>query len=316
LNFSFFFRRAGNAFTASFPKALRIAWWMIRLTVLVSLGVEILRYAGFIAWMSESLSPVFRLIGLPGEASLVFLTGYFVNVYGAIAVMDTLSLGVREATVLGVMVLCAHNMFVETAVQKKTGSSAVRMVAVRTLGALAGGFLLHWLMPGAPATAAHEILPSAGQPLQTLAWAWLLGTVKLTLRMFLLIVALSFLQRLLAEFGVIRWLSKMLRPLLKIFGLPAKTSFLWIVANVLGLAYGAAVMMEETGNGKISGRDVDLLNHHIGIAHSNLEDLLLFVSCGALLWWLLLTRWFLALLPVWGRRLELAWRKPPDATAG
>ncbi|MDR2359267.1 MAG: nucleoside recognition protein [Prevotellaceae bacterium] len=297
--------RIGAAFRASFPKAVRIAWWMVRLTVVVSLGVEILRYFGVIAWMSESLSPVFRLIGLSGEASLAFLTGYFVNVYGAIAVVETLSLGVRELTITGVMALCAHNMFVETAVQKKTGSSIVRMVAVRTLGALAGGFLAHWLMPGSIGTTAPATVPPVAQPLQTLAWSWLLSTGYLLLRMFVLIIALSFLQRLLVEFGVIRRLSKALRPILKIFGLPAKASFLWIVANVLGLAYGAAVMLEEIDNGKISAREVDLLNHHIGVAHSNLEDLILFVACGALFWWLLLIRWFLAWLLVWERRVEL-----------
>jgi hypothetical protein len=53
---------------------------------------------------------------------------------------------------------------------------------------------------------------------------------------------------------------------------------------------------------------VDLLNHHIGVAHSNLEDLLLFVSFGGLLWWILLPRWVIALFFVWERRLEWAIR--------
>lgn len=276
---------------------------MIRLTVLVSLCVEVLRYFGIIARVSECLSPAFRLVGLPGETSLAFLTGYFVNIYGALAVVSTLSLTIRELTILGVMTLCAHNMIIETAVQKKTGSSVVRMVAVRTLGALIGGLLLHWLMPTESIQAAPAIVP-ADQPLQVLVWEWLLATGKLVLRMFVLIVGLSFLQRLLAEFGLIRLLSKVLRPVLKIFGLPARTSFLWIVANVLGLAYGAAVMMEETEAGKVNARDVDLLNHHIGVAHSNIEDLLWFVSFGGLFWWLLLPRWLIAMLFVWERRLE------------
>lgn len=65
------------------------------------------------------------------------------------------------------------------------------------------------------------------------------------------------------------------------FGLPAKTAFLWIVANTLGLAYGAAVMIDETESGKITKKDVDLLNHHISISHSNLEDVFLVASVGA-----------------------------------
>jgi spore maturation protein SpmB len=122
--------------------------------------------------------------------------------------------------------------------------------------------------------------------------------------MLCLIFGLSILQRLLSEFGVIRLLSKLLSPLLLIFGLPARTSFLWIVANVLGLAYGSAVMIEEVEAGKISAEDADLLNHHIGISHSNLEDVLLLCAIGALFWWLLLSRWAMSVILVWERRFE------------
>jgi hypothetical protein len=122
--------------------------------------------------------------------------------------------------------------------------------------------------------------------------------------MVTLIFGLSIMQRLLSEFGVIKLLSKLFRPLLMIFGLPARTSFLWIVANVLGLAYGAAVMIEETEARKISPEDADLLNHHIGVSHSNLEDLLLFYAIGAFFWWMLLSRWIMSIILVWERRLE------------
>jgi hypothetical protein len=89
------------------------------------------------------------------------------------------------------------------------------------------------------------------------------------------------------------------------FSLPKKTTFLWIVANTLGLAYGAAVMIEETEQGGLTKIESDLLNHHIAISHSNLEDLLLFVAIGASVWWLMIVRLFLAFIVVWLRRLEL-----------
>jgi hypothetical protein len=63
-------------------------------------------------------------------------------------------------------------------------------------------------------------------------------------------------------------------------------------------------MIEETERGKISRDDADLLNHHIGVSHSNLEDILLLYSAGALFWWMLLSRWCLAVVLVWERRLE------------
>ena len=289
------------------PSALRTAWWMIRITVIISFSVELLRYLGAVAWISKGLSPVFEFVGLPGEASLAYISGYFVNVYSAIAVTASLQLDVRSLTILGVMVLCSHNMIMETAVQKKTGSSFWRLFVIRTLSAFILGFLLNLIMPFSLAETPikTEKLVQGLTGLELLR-AWALSTGKLVLQMMLIIIALSVVQRLLSEFGVIRRLSKLLRPILYIFGLPGKTSFLWIVANFLGLAYGAAVMIEETDHGKIAPRDVDLLNHHIGVSHSNLEDLLLFVVAGGLFGWMLLSRLCWAIVLVWERRLE--WR--------
>ena len=278
---------------------------MIRITVIISFSVELLRYFGMVSWISNRLSPVFELVGLPGEASLVYISGYFVNVYSAIAVMASSQLNARTLTILGVMVLCSHNMIMETAVQKKTGSSFLRIFVIRTVSAVILGFLLNLIMP-ASLTETYTMAEPLEQNFSTgeLFQVWALSTGKLVLRMTVIIITLSVVQRLLSEFGVIRWLSKLLKPLLYILGLPEKTSFLWIVANFLGLAYGAAVIIEETEQGKISPRDVDLLNHHIGISHSNLEDLLLFYTAGGLFWWMLLSRMCWAVVLVWERRFE------------
>jgi spore maturation protein SpmB len=304
-------QRVVNTTKLAVPSALRTAWWMIRLTVLISFGVEVLRYLGVVAWTSDALSPVFEWVGLPGEASLAYITGFFGNIYSAIAVIASLQLDVRSLTILAVMALCSHNMLIETAVQKKTGSSFWRMMVMRTLSAVVLGFVLNLLMPASLA----DTRIVSGTPVHDLSILeqirmWALNTGYLVVRMLLIIVSLSVVQRLMSEFGVIRWLSKLLRPLLYVFGLPGKTSFLWIVANFLGLAYGAAVMIEETEQGKISRRDADLLNHHIGVSHSNLEDLLLFFAIGGLFWWMLLPRLCWAIVLVWERRLEWWLRSP------
>ena len=63
-------------------------------------------------------------------------------------------------------------------------------------------------------------------------------------------------------------------------------------------------MIEEAGNDKLRKADINGLNLHIGISHSNLEDLFLLASIGAAWWVLLLARWAMAIILVWGYRLE------------
>ena len=87
------------------------------------------------------------------------------------------------------------------------------------------------------------------------------------------------------------------------FGLPRETTFLWIVANVIGLLYGSAAIMDEMERGKISERSILLLNTHIGISHSNLEDLMLYAAMGGMWYWMLLFRWALVTILVWSLRL-------------
>jgi hypothetical protein len=286
--------------------ALKTAWWMAKLTIVVSLIISILQYIGVITFISQWLNPIFHYIGLPGEASLAFISGYFVNLYSAVAAAVTLQLDARSITILAVMCLCAHNMIVETSIQKKTGSSVWRMLIVRTVAAIASAFILNVLLPNTEKISSSYSSQTLQLPLNDFALQWLISNAKLLLKMFLLIVSLNILQKLLAEFGIIRWLSKILSPVLRLFGLPVKTSFLWLVANILGLAYGSAIMLEEVENGKVSCAEADLLNHHIGIAHSNLEDVSLFFAIGASVWWMLLSRWALAAVIVWIRRGEVA----------
>ena len=277
---------------------------MIKVTVAVSFAIMLLGYFGVIEAISEFLSPVFVHIGLPGEASLAYVSGYFVNMYSAIAAAVTLDLDPRAVTILGVMVLCSHNMFVETAVQKKTGSPALRMVLVRTFSGIILAYVLNLLLPVTEMAAVEEVV-TVRESFRQVLLDWLRDACVLVPKMLSIIFALNILQALLAEFGVIRVISRILRPLMRVFGLSARCSVLWIIANTLGLAYGAAAMIEEAGNGKLRKEDINGLNTHIGISHSNLEDLFLLASIGAVWWVLLLSRWAMAIILVWGYRLEV-----------
>lgn len=285
------------------PTTTKTCLWLVKLTVGVSFAIMFLKYFNILPWVSNLLTPIFNGIGLPGEAAFPFVTGYFVNVYAAISVAVAFDFDVRALTILSTMVLCAHNMITETAVQKKTGTSATRIVIVRTISAFTLAFFLNKLLPGevmAQLQGGYDHKPE----FMVLFKEWLASTATVVVKMTVLIYTLAILQKIMAEYGVIRWISKFLKYPLAFFGLPARTSFLWIVANTLGLAYGAAVMIEEVESGKVTKRDVDLLNSHIAISHSNFEDLFLLSAMGATWYVLLFSRWIGSFILVWELRAE------------
>ncbi len=138
--------------------------------------------------------------------------------------------------------------------------------------------------------------------------AWGNGMVRLSLKILLIVSGLMVLQRWLAEFGWLRRLARWLGPALAILGLPRSTAFLWLVANCMGLAFGAAVMLEHARAGDVSRADLRLFNCHAAISHSLLEDTLLFAALGVPAAWIVWPRLLLAAAAVWLCRAWMRYR--------
>ena len=291
--------RFTNCIKSARPSALKTIWWLTKIMALLSFAIMLLQYVGVIEWISYWLTPVFSHFGLPGEAALAYVSGYFVNCYSAIAVMTTLDLSTRAATILSVMVLCSHNMILETTVQHKTGSSVVKIVAIRTLSAFILGWVLNKIMPGGFEASSMTNNVQEELTFMIMLKDWALRTAKNIALMAVIVYLLTVLQKILTEYGIIEYISRFLKPVMRFFGLSPKCAFLWLVSNTLGLAYGAGIMIEEAEKGETTKEDNDLLNCHIGISHSNLEDLLLFTAAGGAYLWMLLSRWCMSLIWVW-----------------
>lgn len=247
-------------------------------------------------------------MGLSGKAAVVLITSYFVNIYSVIAVMATLDISLREGIILANMCLIAHSLVIETAILRKTGSSPYRMLLLR----LIAGFLMAWFL--------NLMLPSFRETMAIQTGTddpdfmgsfikWLKDILITSVKIVVLVNILLILQKTLSETGILQWLEKPFYPLMKLMGLPVKSSFLWIIANVIGLSYGGAVMISQSVEGGLSREDADLVNHHIAVSHSQLEDTLLFVAVGMPVAWLMLPRFVLAIVVVWLRRVELIIKK-------
>ena len=288
---------------SAIPSAVKTSLWFLKITIPISLVVTLLYHFGILNLFSDFLSPAFSLIGLKGEAALVYISSAFLNVYSAIAVISSLNFTLREITIMAIMSLIAHNLIVETAVQKKTGSKAWHMVVLRIVSSFVAAALLNYLLPGHMGTSSLSVSQLANPTLKEVLSTWVVSSLKLSLKIVVLITLLMILQKILLEFKVNEMLTKVFSPILTVMGLPSSTTIMWLAANLLGLAYGSAVMIEEVQTGRITKQDADLLNYHIAVSHSNLEDLILYAAIGVSVWWLLLPRLAIALVAVWGRRL-------------
>ena len=287
----------------SVPQSLITCLWLLKIMLPISLVVRLLDYYGVIAHLSNYMQPLFEFVGLRGNLAIVFVTSFFVPLYGTIAVMASLTMTLREATILTLMCLIAHSLPVECAVTKRTGSPFFKMVSLRIGMAFVAAIVLNLVLPHSDEIfkLSQEIV--AYSSIGDVFYQWGIASVELTIIVVTIVTLLIILQRTLLEFNLIDKLSKPLNPLMRIFGLPEKASFLWIVGNVVGLGYGGAIMIGMVKEGKISYSEANTVNWHLAISHSLLEDTILFVLIGINIWTIIITRVGLAIALLWMRKL-------------
>lgn len=286
--------------------AVRPTWksasWLLKLMIPISLSVALLQYWGVIAWLAQYFNPVFQYLGLPGSSAVIFISGAAAGTYAGIAAMMAIPLTLRQATILGLMIALCHALPMECAVNRKTGSSFWKMAVIRITMAFVCAIYLNMVLPamntdyiymGAPANS------SLSQVVQI--WAW--SQLKMGIMVFLIIYALMVVQRMLEAYNLIRFISRFLSPLMRLFGLPDSAAYMWLVGNVLGISYGSAVMLELEERGLISRDEANDVNYHLIMSHSLLEDTIVFALTGISVFWIVSTRILFAMTVVWAHIL-------------
>lgn len=296
-------QRLWSAVKSGLPKAKQTILWLLKMILPISLAVRLLQFTGALDVVSVFLNPIFQAVGLPGEASIAFVSSIFLPLYAPIAIASSLTLTIRQLTILAIMCLISHNTLVESAIQKKTGSNFAFIWLLRISMSFFAAFVWNWLLPFdmgmAPVLALSSV---AEQTLGAVLWIWAQGAIVLSIKIALIVSALMILQRILEEFRIMDLLSKAFAPFMLFMGLARNSSFLWLVANIVGLTYGSAIIIEQVEEGKISTTDVKNLNNHLAISHSLLEDTAIWVVMGVPLFWVTVPRVALAIVVVWSVR--------------
>ena len=287
-------------------KAGRTSLWLLRIILPISLLVRFLDYFGILLWLATFLDPLFLNMGLPGSSAIVFITSIFLPLYAPLAIITSLPLTLRELTILALMCQISHNLPVESAIQAQTGTSFRAMTLLRISMSIVVGVMLNLILPaemGMPLFA--QTIVTAITSVGALLLLWLKSSLQIALLILIIVFLLNLLYSLLDNYQLIPKLSRGIKPLLAFFGLPKSTAFLWLIGYIVGLAYGGALMMDQMKEGKVTRSEASLLNHHLAISHSVLEDNLLFVALGVSLWWILAVRFTVAFVVVWLRRFWL-----------
>ena len=114
-----------------------------KILVPVYIAVEILSVSGLLNILAEFFKPVMSILGLPGEASLVIILGYFLGTYAGLGAIAAMELNTVQITTIAIMLSISHSLISETAIVKKLGASAAASITVRVFFSFFMGFIYY-----------------------------------------------------------------------------------------------------------------------------------------------------------------------------
>jgi hypothetical protein len=277
-----FFLSLKGVFNQTVDACLQLFKIMIPVLILV----KVLQELGLIKYLAWPLEPIMGVLGLPAEMGLVWATTLINNIYTGMIVLASFTgdapLTAAQATVLGVLMLLAHGLPIETAIADRSGARFLFQCFIRMLGAFVLAWLLHRIYSATgtlsgPAPMLFQSDPSAGNG--SIA-SWALGQVWNLASIFCIIFTLIAIMRILSAIGAIDLLNRILRPVLDLIGIGPKASAITVIGLTMGLSYGGGLIISEARNGTLSKEDVFYSLTFMGLCHSLIEDTLLIVLIG------------------------------------
>ncbi|MFH1912665.1 MAG: hypothetical protein ABIK45_00105 [Pseudomonadota bacterium] len=266
--------------------ATRASWEMFKVMIPVIIVVKILQELELIGYLAWPLKPLMGLVGLPAEMGLVWATAIVNTTYAGLIVFLSLAadhpLTTAQATVLGVLILVAHALPMESAIARRSGARFFFQCAVRLVGAFTLGWLLNAIYTATgtlqePATVLFRVDQQATDP--TLA-TWAVDQSINLASIFVVILILLVMMRLLTALRIVEMMNRLLRPLLKLIGIGPKASAITVIGLTMGLSYGGGLIISEARKGSVGKEDVFYSLTLMGLCHSLIEDTLLLALIG------------------------------------
>lgn len=114
--------------------------------------------------------------------------------------------------------------------------------------------------------------------------------------MAVIVIPVMIVLELARDMKILDWIAERMAPMLRVFRLSPQAAFPLLVGIIFGIAYGAGVLIEEARSGRLSWKDIFLINVFLSVCHAVVEDTALFIAVGANGLVILLGRFIAAIL--------------------
>ncbi len=252
--------------------SFKSAWIILKLVIPIYMLADILFYYNTLSYVSFLVEPFTSMIGLPAEASLAIVSGIFLNLYAAVAFAAPLDMSAHQWSILAVFLGICHSLVVESVIMKKIGISTIYSYSMRFLV----GFFVAYLTYLIPSSWFESMISSDTftkviyNNFSDLIIGSSYNALELSVKIIFLITLLIFLMDFIKTRKFVVESQK-----------NVSKGFSIIVGVILGITYGAGILIQEAKSGAISKRDLFYIGTFLMICHAIIEDTLLFVIFGA-----------------------------------
>ena len=278
---------------------LQTTWMLGKIIFPVTFLVTILQYTPILPWIIEKISPAMGLIGLPGDAAIPLVLGNFLNLYagiGGILALDSLT--VKEVFIIAVMLSFSHNLLIETGVALKVGVKLWVVLVTRIGLALFSAIAINLIWRGGSeriyyGIGGNEEVVSGIMPVLLLA---LEKAAYGTLKLAVIIIPLMLVIEIMKDLNWLNKFSNWMKPITRMLGMKENTSMTLVSGLVIGLAYGAGVMLAAVREDGVSKKDMTIAFIFLIACHAVVEDTVIFIPLGVPVLPLLLIRLVTAII--------------------
>jgi len=136
-----------NSSGLGFRRGVDVFLQLSAIMIPVYIAIALLKLTPVLDFISGIFQPLMKYVGLPGSSAIALVTGTFVNLYAAAAIVAGLDMTSRQLTILALILGFSHSQIMETAIIGKMKARAYLVTPARVLFGLLAGYILHLILP-------------------------------------------------------------------------------------------------------------------------------------------------------------------------